>query len=282
LFLRGWIKSVPLERAALLGADILRDVANAFPDAGARVLITNTAAANAVAQSGPSSSGPVSNDEIAAMNHQAAAILRAAVSEHPTADALVFGTVGPTDQLLLLDEISEDRLHAAYSAQAEALAEGGADAILCQGFSEIRSLVVAVHAAAETTGLPVIGSLLFGFGAQQNETSLGVTAPQAAAELGQAGTAALGCESWENPDAAAATLAAFRRATDAPIWTRVNAGLPQLVNNEIVYPEKPDEFAARLPALAEAGATFVGGGRGAGVAHIAALAAAAKRIRDSR
>jgi methionine synthase I (cobalamin-dependent) len=51
----------------------------------------------------------------------------------------------------------------------------------------------------------------------------------------------------------------LRAATDRPLWIKPNAGLPELVDGRTVYRTSPDEFAGHVPALIEAGATFVGG-----------------------
>ena len=48
-------------------------------------------------------------------------------------------------------------------------------------------------------------------------------------------------------------------ATDCPIWIKANAGLPENVGGKTVYQQTPAEFAAYVPQLVEAGASFVGG-----------------------
>ena len=274
LFLRGRRRSARVERENLQRPDIVRDVAEAFLDAGAKVLVTNTMGANAMALAGELKSGDVTEDEILAMNRQGAAICRAAASEHPAPGLLVFGAMGPTEQLLMLGEVAETDLYDAYQAQAQALAAGGADAILCPGFSEIRALTVAGRAAGAAAELPVIGSMTFDCGPELNETALGVTVPQALAGLAEAGAAMVGCDCADRPDATEAVVSLIRGSCDLPIWVKVNAGAPQLLDGEVVYPETPKEFAGRLTGLADAGASFIGGGRGVTTEHITAMAAA--------
>ncbi len=63
-------------------------------------------------------------------------------------------------------------------------------------------------------------------------------------------------------------------ATDLPVWIKANAGLPELVGREVVYPMSPDEYAVHARALADAGATFVGGCCGTDPGYITAIAAA--------
>jgi len=272
-----------IEQANLRRPEIVKDIADAFLDAGAGVLVANTAGANRITLASMVQAEEISEGDIAAMARQGAAICRAAISDWPGSDCLVFGEMGPTGKLLLLDEIDATELYSAYAAQAEALAEGGADAIICQSFTEIESLCVAIRAAVGGTGLPVIGSMSFDCGADRTETTLGVTPPQACAAMLEAGACVIGADCGVSPDDLPAAVALMRQSCQVPIWVKVNAGTPQVQEGRVVYPETPEEFARRLPALVKAGANLVGGCCGASAEHIASLAAAAPRSRpDSR
>ena len=63
----------------------------------------------------------------------------------------------------------------------------------------------------------------------------------------------------------------YRRATDLPLFARPNAGTPARVDGRWVYPHTPEDLAARLPELLEAGVSMVGGCCGTTPDHIAAL-----------
>ncbi len=53
-------------------------------------------------------------------------------------------------------------------------------------------------------------------------------------------------------------------ATGLPLWMKPNAGLPEMVNGEVVYRTGADDFARHVPALVENGARFIGGCCGTG------------------
>lgn len=267
---RGWPDSNIPEEANVKRPDIVRDAADAFLDAGAKVLTTNTVGAPELVLGGEGESDDAGRRGVLEICRAGASIHRAAVSDHPAEDLLVFGALGPTERLLMFGEIDEGALDACYRTLAEALAAGGADAILCCSFTEIRALCVAVRAAEAATGLPVIGGMVFDSGPDQAETSLGVTVPQACAELAEVGVAAVGCGCGGNPDGMPALVALMRQACELPIWVKVDAGLPQLVDGRVAHPELPSEFALRMGALAAAGANFVGGCCGASPEHTAA------------
>ncbi len=63
----------------------------------------------------------------------------------------------------------------------------------------------------------------------------------------------------------------MRQATSLPIWCKPNAGLPELIDGNIVYRETPEQMASKLPLLVEAGATIVGGCCGTTPVHIQAF-----------
>ncbi|MFQ5430599.1 MAG: homocysteine S-methyltransferase family protein, partial [Phycisphaerae bacterium] len=175
-------------------------------------------------------------------------------------------------------EIDEETLSRAYRRQAAALAEGGVDGILCRSFTELDALRIALEAAKAATNLPLIGSMVFDSGPDFTETVMHVTVPQAAAAIREAGASMVGCDHAEHPDAAADVVGMLRAACDLPVWVEINAGRAELSEDRRVYPETPKAYGERLPALAQAGATIIGGGRGATRDHIAAMRQARDRF----
>jgi 5-methyltetrahydrofolate--homocysteine methyltransferase len=63
----------------------------------------------------------------------------------------------------------------------------------------------------------------------------------------------------------------YRKTTKLPILVRANAGQPRRVGDEWVYPLTPEQLAARVPELVDAGVTLLGGCCGTTPAHIAAM-----------
>ena len=56
-----------------------------------------------------------------------------------------------------------------------------------------------------------------------------------------------------------------------PILVHANAGLPKTVDGVDLFPESPEEMAARVKAVVDAGANIVGGCCGTTPAHIKAI-----------
>jgi 5-methyltetrahydrofolate--homocysteine methyltransferase len=63
----------------------------------------------------------------------------------------------------------------------------------------------------------------------------------------------------------------YRQVTDLPLFARPNAGTPAADGERLIYPHTPEQMAARLPELLEAGASMVGGCCGTTPEHIAAF-----------
>ena len=51
----------------------------------------------------------------------------------------------------------------------------------------------------------------------------------------------------------------MRDCTHLPLWIKPNAGLPEYVDGKTIYRTTPENFSENVPALVEAGATFIGG-----------------------
>jgi methionine synthase I (cobalamin-dependent) len=63
----------------------------------------------------------------------------------------------------------------------------------------------------------------------------------------------------------------YRAVTGAPLFARPNAGTPRQQDGRWVYPVTPEQLAARLPELLDAGVCMVGGCCGTTPEHIAAM-----------
>jgi 5-methyltetrahydrofolate--homocysteine methyltransferase len=92
----------------------------------------------------------------------------------------------------------------------------------------------------------------------------------------------IGTNCGNGPEDMIAIVGELRAHTDRPIWARPNAGVPQLIGGETVFPATPEEMAAAVPALVQAGATLIGGCCGTTPMHIRATAAACRAANAAR
>jgi methionine synthase I (cobalamin-dependent) len=172
--------------------------------------------------------------------------------------------------MLITGQVTEKELADVFGEQANALAEAGTDGLVVETMADLVEARIAVEAAV-ATGLPVVACMSFGSGKQGDRTMMGIAPDQAAAELTSAGAAVIGTNCGIQIQQSVAICEAFAAATDRPIWIKPNAGLPELVDGEVVYRADPEEFASYLPKLVSAGASFIGGCCGTSPKFVEAL-----------
>jgi 5-methyltetrahydrofolate--homocysteine methyltransferase len=240
-------------------------VARSYVEAGSRVILTNTFRSNPIALAGH---GEV--EKAVKLNRRGAELSRRAAG----GVACVFASLGPTGKVLAAGEIDVQTVTDAFRIQAEALAAAGADALLFETFSDVEEARLAVR-AARPAGLPIIVSFAFDSGKNKDRTMMGVNPETAARAMAEEGVDAVGANCGAGPELFPSICRRLKEASGLPVWIKPNAGMPTIEAGQAVYTMKPDTFASHLPALVEAGASFVGGCCGTSPAFVRALVRAA-------
>jgi len=227
----------------------VESVARAYVEAGSEIILTNTFRGNRLALEG---AGLAVNLE--AVNLAGVEIARRAAS----GKAAVFGCLGPSGKMVMMGEVSEEELRLVYAEQVKILAVAGVDGFAVETMAELEEAKAALAAARET-GLPVVVSMVFDSGKDKDRTMTGVTPERAAQELTAAGADVIAANCGRGIAGYIPICQRLHSATDRPIWIKPNAGMPQLVDGKATYSTTPEEFAAFVPAVLQAGASFVGG-----------------------
>jgi len=209
-------------------------------------------------------------DRVEELNRLAAEHARAAAP----AGRFVLGSIGPTGEFLVPNgTATEQEMYDVFAEQARGLAAGGIDAFCIETMSDMGEMSLAIRAAKESTGLPVLATLTFDKGPRGYFTMFGITPAGAAEQLAEAGADVVGSNCGIAINQMIEIIAAMRKATDRPILTHVNAGIPKIEDGRrIVYPDKPEAMAAKYLQLVQAGANIVGGCCGTSPDHIRAIA----------
>lgn len=224
-------------------------VARAYVEAGSQIILTNTFGANRYILERHGLA-----DKVRDINRIGAEISRRAAGDQ----CRVFGSVGPSGKMLVTGDVERDELLGVFRAQAEALAEGGADGIVVETMADLEEAKAAAE-AAQSCGLPVVVSMVYDAGALRDYTMMGVTPEQAAKELQAAGVDVIGANCGQGILGFIPIAKRLRNATSLPLWMKANAGLPEMVDGKIHYTTTAEQFASHIPTLLAAGATFVGG-----------------------
>lgn len=225
-------------------------VAQAYVDAGSQVILTNTFGANRLRLATDGLA-----DKVREINQAGVQISLKAAAK---AGVRVFASIGPSGKMLMNGDVTAEEMKTAFTEQAQALADAGANALVVETMSDIEEAKLAVR-AAHSTGLPVVGCMVFDSGKNKDRTMMGNTPEQAATELAEAGADVIGANCGQGIAGFVAIAKRYHAATKLPIWIKGNAGLPKIVDGKAQYQTTPEQFAEFVPALLQAGAQFIGG-----------------------
>lgn len=238
-------------------------VARAYVEAGSQIILTNTFGANRFRLAEADAAG-----QVAEINAAGVALSKQAAD----GKALVFASIGPSGKLLMSGDVSEDELALCFAEQAEALAAAKPDGLVVETMQDLAEVRIAI-AAAKATGLPVVATMVFDSGKDLDRTMMGTTPEDAAAALVQAGADVVGANCGQGIAGFVKICARLKAAAEGrPVWIKANAGLPEIRDGKTFYATTPDDFAGYIPAVLEAGASFIGGCCGTSPDFIAGIA----------
>lgn len=239
-----------------------------YADAGSDCIITNTFGGCRIMLNRHGQ-----KDNVVEINKAAVAIAREAFGDK---EGYVLGDMGPFGGLMEpYGEVAESEVREALNEQAQALIDGGADAIIIETQTSFEELDIAIAAAKEAGAPCVIGSMAYDVTTDGStfRTMMGIDPEQAAEFMAERGVDILGLNCGTGMDMARAREGAerYRSACDLPVMTQANAGQPELENLIAVYKETPEEMVQGFPALLDAGVNIIGACCGSTPEHIRAF-----------
>ena len=271
--------------------DVVSEICNAYIDAGADILATNTFNANAI------SLGDYGIPEMAREINVAAAQLTracayAATAREPDKPRFVVGALGPTNKTLSVSPnvndpgyraVTFDEVKGIYREQIDGLLDGGVDFILIETVFDTlnaKAALVAADEAAEARGeeLPVMVSMTLTDLAGRNLSGQTVEAFWHSVRHAKPLTMGLNCSFGATE--LHPYVSALNPQVDTMMCIYPNAGLP----NELgAYDEPPEMTGKLVRGWAENGwINMVGGCCGTTPAHIKAIAEAVKGVKPRK
>ena len=215
----------------------------AYVEAGAEVITTNTFGANRLKLEGVAS--------VADVYAAAAACARAAGAPY------VAGDIGPTGALLEpMGTMSFQEAYDVFAEQVEAVADAGCDVVLIETMADLREAKAALLAAQEHCDLPVLVTMTFG---EDGRTFLGTSPAVAAEVLSSMGAHAVGLNCSLGPAELLGAAQDMAARVRCPLMVQPNAGLPHVEDGVTVFDVSPEDFAAAMADMMDAGASIVGG-----------------------
>jgi methionine synthase I (cobalamin-dependent)/5,10-methylenetetrahydrofolate reductase len=264
----------PYARANLSHPDMVAGIHEEYLRAGASVIETNTFSANRYKLEIHDL-----EDCVRQVNAEGARLARKAADAAASDErALVLGAIGPLGRPLTpIGLVSTDEAREVFFEQAEALLEGGADALLFETFANLAELRLA-YETVHTLGAPVLAYKTF---VEDGETLAEGLPERAAREISSWGAALTGANCTVGPQRMVGIVEQMS-AGAGPVAAFPNPGLPQLVGGSVRYNRDVRHFAAYGVKLAEAGARLIGGCCGTTPAHVHAVSEALRDFKVER
>jgi 5-methyltetrahydrofolate--homocysteine methyltransferase len=266
---------------------IITEICNAYIDAGADILATNTFNANAISLADYGVQTMVRE-----INMSAAAIIRAcadaATAANPGKPRFVAGALGPTNKTLSISPdvnnpgyraVTFDEVVAIYREQIDALLDGGVDFILVETIFDTlnaKAALFAVSEAGEARGIevPVMISMTLTDLSGRNLTGQTVDAFWASVRHARPLTMGLNCSFGATELRPYVTV--LNKQVDTLLCVYPNAGLPNDLGG---YDELPETTGALVKGWAQAGLiNIIGGCCGTTPAHIRAISQAVEGL----
>lgn len=190
------------------------------------------------------------------------------------AEKYVAGSIGPTGKFLKPQgEFTEDEFESAFSEQARALADGGADVLLIETQYDLREALCALRGARRAASLPVFVTMTFNAVPRGFFTLMGDTVARCLKDLEKEGARAVGANCTLNSEQMTGLVKAMRQDTDLPLIAQANAGKPVLgADGRVTYSQGLEDYVRFIPDLVRAGANIIGGCCGTDPAFIKAMA----------
>ena len=237
----------------------------AYVDAGSQIFLTNSFGGTSfrLASHG-------FEEQTIELNAAAGKIARQ-VADAAGREVLVGGSIGPTGRLFEpMGALTFEKAVHAFQEQASGLAEGRVDLFWIETMSDLDEVKAAVTGIREVSDLPITATMSFD---THGHTMMGISPARALRELSQLDLAALGANCGTGSDELIEAIKAMRTENSAVVLiAKANAGIPQMVGDEVVYNGSPEVMAAYAREVFQAGAQLIGGCCGNTPAHIQAMA----------
>ena len=256
--------------------DVVRAIHDAYFEAGADCVSTNTFGAN-FANLGEYDI----SDRIYELARAGARIARESADAVGTQDRprWVLGSVGPGTKLPTLGHVTFATLRDAYLEQVRGMLEGGVDAVLvetAQDLLQAKAAVIGAKRAFAEVGYDEAADrppLIVNVTVETTGTMLlGTEIGAALTALEPLGIDLVGLNCATGPAEMSEHLRYLSRHSDIPLVCMPNAGLPQLTADGARYPLTPVELAdAHDTFTREFGLSLVGGCCGTTPEHISAV-----------
>ena len=235
----------------------ISEIHQGFVDAGSDIIVTNTFGGNKFRLKLHQLETKVKE-----LNLAGAQIARECAGQK----VFVAGSIGPSGEILEpLGNLSYELAVKAFRQQSVALAEGGADILWFETFSDIKELKAAIEGSMQT-GLPIVATMSFD---TAGKTMMGVSPSELVLLMEkQNNVFAYGANCGLGFDELLQTVGQMQNAGGKNVVAKSNLGIPVFHNGLIKYNTTEKSLLDYAVKARNMGALFIGGCCGTEAKHI--------------
>lgn len=262
----------PTDLLNLYKPQVVIDALRKYVDAGSQLIQTNTFRGNFIAL-GMFGMG----DKVFEINLRGAELAREAAGKN----IYVAGDIGPTGAYLEpAGDYRFEQFVKAFKPQVQGLLKGGVDLFHIETMAGIQEVLAAVTAIRnESPDIPIMATMTFEEKPKGFSTRDGINPAILRTLADEKGLLAYGANCGTGPDGASKLVEQLKGddGGNRVLVMKLNAGLPVLVDDVIVYPKTPDDMAGHALLMYDLGVKIIGACCGSTPAHIEAMAEALAR-----
>ena len=257
LYAKGIFLNRSFDELNLTRPALIVDVHQAYVQAGADVVETNTFGANRIKLAAFDLA-----DQVRALNVEGARIARRAAGEH----VYVAGAMGPIG--IRIEPWGKTRVEEAdgyFREQAAALLDGGVDLFILETFRDLGELSIAVRAVRGLCDVPIVAQMTTEDGGNSLD---GVSPETFTRALENHGSDLIGVNCSNGPAPMLETIERMASVTRSGLSAQPNAGKPRDVDGRSMSLSSPEYMASYARRFIAHGVKLVGGCCGTTPDHI--------------
>lgn len=222
--------------------EIVTEIHEAYVNAGADVVTTNTFQANRV---------KIEQEKLTEIITTAVRLAQAANPKYVAYD------MGPIGQLMApMGTLSFDTAYDIFAEQAMIAEKAGADVILLETMSDLLETKAAILSIKENTKLPIFCTMTF---QEDGRTFVGTDPLTAILTLQSLGVNAVGVNCSLGPVELIPIVETILQYAKIPVMVQANAGLPKIEKGQTIYRISVNEYGQAVETLVNKGVRIVGG-----------------------
>ena len=276
LYAKGVMVNKCYDELNLSQPELVRAIHEEYVSVGVDVIETNTYGANRLKLASHGLGAQVER-----INERGVELAREVVRSSGRDSVWVAGAIGPLGKTVApIGTVHEDDARDIFREQASGLLAGGADLILLETFSDLKSLKLALESVRDLADeVPVVAQMTFG---EDGLTPLGASPERVARELMELDVDMVGANCSLGPEMMYRVLERMRRVCSLPLSVQPNAGLPEVVDGRVIYLCSPEYMAHYAKRFFGLGTRLLGGCCGTTAAHIGAIVGVVRALGPAR